>query len=93
MLNDEVIAHLEALITYCEAHEDGEADWQMLHRLLAGIRGAVALGPELGLLYAHVRPYIDERLQVLLLEDMWEAFRQRHAAPAPGGAGEEAPHA
>lgn len=88
MLNTEVLERLEALIRYCDAHEDGEADWPMLQQLLAGVLGAACYGPELGLLYAHVRPYIDERLQALLLEDLWAEFRQRHAA-----LGEEAPDA
>ena len=81
MLNDEIFERLEALIAYCDAHQDGEADWPMVRQLLGCVRGAMGYGPELGLLYAHVRPYIEERLRLLQLEDLWEEFKQRHALP------------
>jgi len=66
MLNTEVLERLDALLAYCEAHEDGESDWHMLHRLLAAVRGAAGAGPELQGLYEHLRPYSDARLERLL---------------------------
>jgi hypothetical protein len=68
MLNAEVLARLEAVHAYCISQQDGESDWQMLRSLLSAVRGAAGHGPELQGLYEHVRPYIKERLHILLEE-------------------------
>jgi len=66
MLNADVLARLEALHAYCAAQEDGDADWQMLARILAAVRGAAGYPPERRRLYEPLRPYVWERLQRLL---------------------------
>ena len=72
MLNVEVLARLEALIAYCQEHEDGECDWPMLQHLLEAVRGAAGAGPELQHLYEAVRAYVDARLW-----EWWKEDRQQ----------------